>query len=113
VHEARDGCGQTPDHSVVVLGSGSSVQGIILGPGNRQFDACKIIAKQFLGLRAGDIHIFPQLTSAMAISAAMKARAVVAAYSVMAIGPAPVDGIPASCNIRLMPLPHPRQYERI
>jgi hypothetical protein len=39
------------------LGSGSSVQGIILGPGYRLFDACKIIAKQFLGLRTGDIHI--------------------------------------------------------
>ena len=48
---------RTPDHSVVVLGSGSSVQGIILGPGNRLFDAGKVIAKQFLGLRPGDVHI--------------------------------------------------------
>jgi hypothetical protein len=40
-----------------VLGSESAVQGIILGPGNRLFDAGKVITKQFLGLRAGDVQI--------------------------------------------------------
>jgi hypothetical protein len=74
----------------VALGSGSAVQRIILSPGDRLFDEGKVIAKQFLGLRASDIRS-SQLTDAMAISAVMKTRAVVAAYSVMVIGPAPID----------------------
>src|SRR5262245_21390297 len=47
----------TLELNYVVPGSGSSIQGIILGPRDRLFDAGKVIAKQFLGLRAGDVHI--------------------------------------------------------
>ena len=36
--------------------AGSVVQGIILRPGDCLFDAGKVIAKQFLGVRAGDVR---------------------------------------------------------
>jgi hypothetical protein len=41
---------------VEVLGSYSVVQRIVLGPGDRLFDAGKEIVKQLLGLRAGDVR---------------------------------------------------------
>jgi hypothetical protein len=55
---------RTRDCTVVGLGSGLAVQGIVLGPGDRLFDEGK-------------------------------ARAVVAAYSVMVIGPAPNSEVAA------------------
>jgi hypothetical protein len=36
--------------------AGSAVQGIILRPGDCLFDAGKVIAKQFLGVSAGDVR---------------------------------------------------------
>ena len=55
------------------------IQRIDLSPGDRLFDPGEVIVEQFLSLRAGDV-LRPQLTDAMAISAAINARAVVAAY---------------------------------
>jgi hypothetical protein len=42
--------------AVVVLESGPTVQGIIFGLWDRLFDECKVVAKQFLGLRASDVR---------------------------------------------------------
>ena len=36
-----------------VVGSGPAVQRIILGPGDRLFEAGEVIVKQFLGIRSG------------------------------------------------------------
>jgi hypothetical protein len=63
---------------------------INLGPGDRLFDEGKVIAKQFLGLRADDVR-----SSAIDRShgnlCGDEGAGVVAAYSVMVIGPAPID----------------------
>jgi hypothetical protein len=42
-------------YAVAVLGSGSVIQGIILDPGDRLFDAGMVVVKQFLSLRAGGV----------------------------------------------------------
>jgi hypothetical protein len=39
--------------AVVVFGSVTAVQGIVLGPGDCLFDAGKVLVKQLFGLRAG------------------------------------------------------------
>ena len=40
----------------MALRSRTAIQRIDLGPGERLFDSGEVVVKQFLGLRAGDVH---------------------------------------------------------
>jgi len=91
-----------------MLGSGPAVQGIVLGAGDRLFYEVKVKVKQFLGSRAIDER-GSAINRYHGNLCGQKGAGGLAACSAMVIALAPADGILASSNLKLMPLPHPRQ----